>query len=381
MCILDGIFLPKYRPVQFLRREITMTLRALWSYDHIANATNIPLTALGAYTPNNAYNLLTGNPGTPILRAGASNVVINNLVAGAGPGAFRGAAIGFGNSTSQAQALVVALADIPLLQSGATKAYLGFRTWSSAVPAPGTSSVFGTSSSATAVPTSLVNETQLNRTVNVPQYVEVMLDIGNSQYSAWVDGLKIIDKAALATGFTYLVFGSNAVTSNACNFSLQDFYFIDADATLPNTRLGPIQSALAAYTAVNAPNYTSSDGKSALLDFQTGYSGAPTPAPSQTNAPTNDPITVSYQSAAPAGAGMIAVQYKMAASVAAQASVTAQLNNGSATKNLPNYSFADLTMDYGRDLAGIQTTDPSGNPWNDARFNATQLIVQPQSAT
>jgi hypothetical protein len=358
-----------------------MTLRALWTYDHIANASNVPLTAIAAYTPNNAYNQLTGNPGTLILRAGASNCVINSVVAGASGGTYRGGGLGFGNSTSQAQALVVALADIPLLQSGATKAYLGFRTWSSAIPAPGTSSVFGTASSATAVPTSLVNETQLSRTVNVTQYVEVMLDIANSQYSAWVDGLKIIDKAALATGFTYLVFGSNAVTTNACNFSLQDFYFVDADATLPNTRLGPIQSAVAQYAAVSAPNYSSSDGKSALLDFQTGYSAAPAPAPTQSNAPTNDPITVTYQSTAPAGAGMIAVQYKMAASVATAAQVTAQLNNGSATKNLPTYSFTDTTMDYGRDLSGPQTTDPSGNAWSDARFNATQLIVQPVSTT
>jgi hypothetical protein len=358
-----------------------MTLRALWTYDHIANASAITLTSLAAYTPNNAYNLLTGNPGTPILRAGTANVVINALVAGAAPGAYRGGGIGFGNSTSQAQALVVALADVPLLQGGVTKAYIGFRTWSSVIPAPGTSSVFGVASSATAVPTALVNETQLARVVNVTQYVEVMLDIANNQYSAWVDGLKIVDKAALVAGFTYLVFGSNAVTTNSCNFSFQDFYFVDADATLPNTRLGPIQSALATIAAVSAPNYTSSDAKTPLADFTTAYSAAPAATPNITNAATNDPVTVNFTSQAPAGAGMIAVQYKMAASVTATAQMSAQLKQASTTKNLPTYTFSDLTMDFGRDLSGVQTTDPSGNAWSDAGLAATALIVQPVSLT
>ncbi|BDD79832.1 hypothetical protein [Burkholderia phage FLC9] len=343
----------------------------------MANAGNsITLAALAAYTANNAYNQTTGNPGTIMLRAGATNCSIGKSTDATIPGYM-----GWANSTSTAQGLAIALADIPLLQGGVTKAYLGFRTISTTISAPGTTSVFGVAASPTVVPTALLTETQLARVVNVPQYVEVKLDTGLNVYSVWVDGLQVVKDAALATGFTHLIFGSNAVLTNAGNMYVRDFYFLDADSTQPNARLGPIQSAVALQTAVNAPNYTSSDSKTPLQDFQTAYSGAPAATPNITNAASNDPVTVSFQSSVPVGAGILAVQYKMAASVNTAAQMTAQLNNGSATKNLPNYGFADLTMDYGRDLAGVQVADPSGAAWTPAGFAATQLIVQPQSAT
>jgi hypothetical protein len=227
----------------------------------------------------------------------------------------------------------------------------------------------------------LVNETQLNRTVNVPQYVEVMVDIQNNVYSAWVDGLQIINAAALATGWSYLVFGSGAVLTNAGIIGLRDFYFLDADATTPNARLGPVQSALAGLVAATAPNYSSSDSKTPLQDLTTAYSGAPTATPNLANAATNDPLTVTYSSAAQPGSVIIATQYKMAASVNAAAQMLVKLTNGAANVTPPNYSFQDTSMDYGRDLAGIQQLDPSGNAWTVAGFNATQLVVQPQSIT
>lgn len=354
-----------------------MTLRALWSYDHVANTGNtIPVTSVAAYTANNAYNQLTGNPGSMMLRAGSSSCAIGKSNDATFPGY-----LGWTNTTAIAQGLAVALTDIPLLQNGVTKAYFGFRTLSPVIPAPNTVSVVGVAASATVVPTALLTEAQLNRTVSVPQYVEVKLDTSLNVYSVWVDGLQVVKDAALATGFTHLVFGSNAVLTNSGQMYVRDFYFVDADSTTPNTRLGPVQSSLANTAAVTAPNYTSSDSKTPLADFQTAYSGAPAATPNITNAATNDPITVNFAATTPVGANIIAVQYKMAASVSSIAQMTAQLNNGTNTKNLPNYGFTDVTMDYGRDLAGVQTTDPSGNAWTAAGVAATSLIVQPQSAT
>jgi hypothetical protein len=337
---------------------------------------------VAAYAQGNAYNQLTGNPGTPILRAGASAVSITSPVANPNAGTPTGGALTLINSTTQAQALVVALADIPLLQNGVTKAYFGFRTYSTLLAAPTTLSVVGVASSPTAVPTPLLTEAQLNRLLNVVNYVEVVVDISTNLYSVWVDGIKIIDKAVLATGWSYLVFGANAVGTIAnATQAYRDFYFVDADTTTPNTRLGPITSALAQLSAVTAPNYTSSDGKTPLQDFQTGYSGAPGATPNLANAATNDPLTVNFSSAAPAGVGMIAVQYKVAANMNPIGQMSVKLANGTDNKALPNYAFADLTMDYGRDVSGVQLVDPSGNAWSDARFGATQLIVQPVSTT
>jgi hypothetical protein len=376
MCILEAISNRVVSSADFSRENI-MTLRALWTYDHVANTgAQIAVTALAAYTANNAYNQLTGNPGTVMLRVGATAASIGKSNDATLPGY-----LSWVNNTNVAQGLAAALTDIPILQNGVTKAFFGFRTVSTTLPLPNTVSVIGVASAPTAVPTVLLTEAQLGRVVNVPQYVEVKLDITLNVYSVWVDGLQVIKDATLPTGFTHLIWGSNAVLSNAGAMGVRDFYFIDADSTTPNTRLGPIQSVLAAQSAVVAPNYTSSDGKTPLQDFQTTYSGAPTATPNITNAATNDPITVNFASSAPVGAKLVAVQYKMAASVSSLASMSAKLTNGTDTHNLPNYAFADLTMDYGRDLSGVQPADPSGNAWTAAGFAATQLIVQPQSAT
>lgn len=354
-----------------------MTLRALWSYDHVANTgAVVPLPVSTTYTPNNGYNQITGNPGTIIARAGTTSANIGKSNDTVLPGYLY-----FTNGTAGYQGLAAALTDIPLLQGGATKAYFGFRTVSNLLIAPGTASVIGVANAANVAPTALLTEAQLARVINVPQYVEVKLDISLNVYSVWVDGIQIVKDAALATGFTHLIWGSNAALTGNGLFAARDFYFLDADTTVPNTRLGPVQSSLALQTAVVAPNYTSSDSKTPLADFQTAYSGAPIATPNITNAATNDPVTVNFSSLSPVGATILGVQYKMAASVGTLASMAAKLVNGSNTVNLPNYGFSDLTMDYGRDLAGIQQVDPSGNPWSPTGFSATQLVVTPQSAT
>lgn len=354
-----------------------MTLRALWTYDHVANnGGQIAVTGLAAYTPNNSYNQLTGNPGTPILRSGTSNIPI-----AAANTAFYGGTLIWTNSTTAAQALVVALSDIPILQNGVTKAYFGFRTVSPLLPLPNTGSVVGVTATPGAVPTSILTEAQLNRTVNVAQYVEVFLDIGNNVYSVWVDGLQLINQAVLPTGWTYLVFGSNAVQTNTGAMGVRDFYFLDADGIGKTTRLGPIQSVMASLAAVTAPNYTSSDGKTALADLTTAYAAVPTATPNISNAPTNDALTATFSTNAAPGSSVVAVQYKMASVVVQSIKLKVQLIKSGAEVDPPAYVFNDTLMQYGRDLAGIQQTDPSGAAWTPASFAATQMVLTPQTLT
>lgn len=353
-----------------------MTLRALWTYDHIANSAVVPVTFLAAYTPNNAYNQLTGNAGTPIIRSGSAANAINPSNQAYLPGY-----LSWTNSTSTAQGFAVALADIPLLQSGATQAWFGFRTNSTVIPTPGTASVVGVGTSVTAAPTALLTETQLARTVNIQQYVEVFLDIGNNVYSVYVDGILTVNAQPLVTGFTYIIFGSLAALTNSGVMGIRDCYFLDVDTVSPKGRLGPIQSQLAAMSAATAPNYASSDSKTALVDLTTAYSGAPTALPTVTNAPSNDPLTLSFGSTIPTSSNILAMQYKMAAQVVSTVKVAVQLNNGAGAVLPTPYTFNDTTMDYGRDLAGIQLTDPSGNKWTAAGIAATQVILTPQALT
>lgn len=356
-----------------------MTLRALWTFDHIANPTIITFASgQTAYSAQGAaYNFLTGNPGAFVLRSGTISASIAPSNAAADPGYLR-----IQNTTAAAQGLAIAPADVPILQGGVTKAYFGFRTVApTLIPLPNTLSVVGVASGVTIAPTPLLTEAQLNRTVNVSQYVEVMLDVTNNVYSVWVDGLQIINQAALPSSWTYLIFGSNAVNTNNGYQSFRDFYFLDADTTTPNKRLGPIQSSLATLVAATAPNYASSDSKTPLVDLTTAYSGSPTSAPNLSNAPTNDPITATFQSNSPVGATIVGVQYKLAASVAVSGKMQVGLANGQTSVVAANYQFPDTTMVYGRDLAGIQQTDPSGNAWTAARFAATQLALTPQAIT
>jgi hypothetical protein len=350
-----------------------MTLRAMWTYDHVANPSAITVTSVAAYTATGAYNILTGNVGTPILRTGSSNMTINQSNNATAPGYL------LMNNAGQGQQLAVALTDLPLLQNGSTKAYIGFRTIATALVTPATNSIVGVGSSATVAPTPLLTEAQLNRTLNVAQFVEVMIDQGNSVYSVWVDGLPVITGAALPTGWTYLLFGSGVSLTTGV-VGVRDFYFADADSQTTK-RLGPIQSYIAPLVTVTAPNYTSSDAKTPLVDLTTAYSGAPTAIPTITNAPTNDPITANFQSNLPAGGSCIAVQYKMAASVPMASKMGVAITNGTQTVTPPAYQFNDTSMDYGRDLAGLQVNGPSGNPWGAVEFAATSLVLTPQSLT
>lgn len=354
-----------------------MTLRALWTYDHVANVGGqIPLTGLAAYTPNNSYNQLTGNPGTLYSRTGVPTYQINVSNQATYPGM-----LSIANSSAVAGALVVSLTDIGILQNGVTKAYFGFRTVSNLAVSPLTANFVGVAATATAVPTPLITEAQMGRTVNVSQFVEVFLDIGNNVYSVWLDGLQIINAATLATGWSYLVFCSSALLTNGPTIGLRDFYFLDADGVGKTSRLGPIQSVLATLSAVTAPNYTSSDGKTALADLTTAYAATPTPTPNISNAPTNDALTATFSTNAAPGSAVLAVQYKMAAVVIQASKVKVQLIKGGSEVDPPAYTFNDTLMQYGRDLAGIQQTDPSGAAWTPASFAATQVVLTPQTLT
>lgn len=226
-----------------------MTLRTLISFDALQLTANLtPPTSL-AYGGSNWLQQNFGQPGT----------VMTGTTAGA-PTLLNAGWLGLGpnSNASTFTAYVVSLADLNLLQNGATQAWIGFRTFSQVAATPACS-VVGMCASPVlpATITSMLTEAQLARqllTLAGAQYVEVMIDTAALSYTTYVNGIQVAT-GSIPTGMQYIIFGGQIYSTGGGQF-FRDFYFLDVDSTKPNARLGPITSTpLLPATGSTVPNY------------------------------------------------------------------------------------------------------------------------------
>jgi hypothetical protein len=207
----------------------------------------------------------------------------------------------------------------------------------------------------------LVLNTQL--ALNTPQYIEVMIDRANTQIVVWIDGVQVsstffdFNAFVSADGNASLVWGCNNSSANY-TWYLRDVYFLDdtQDATQCN-RLGPVDVTPAALASVTAPNWTSSDSSTALVDLSTplGTTAGSQNAPLLTEPATMDPLQFKLSNA-----GLIAGE----SILAAKADVSGQ--------RTASYIFApQASVSYnGQSVNGKQITYPNGAQmyWNQNAF-------------
>jgi hypothetical protein len=229
-----------------------MTLRTLISFDHALLTGSYSLT-IGTTYASNPLNTVYGVPGAMITSNSNGGASISNT-------GWLAMGLSYSNVN---QGYVVSLADLNLFQNGATQAWFGFRTYATGsganVSTVGVlaSSTNGSNGSNGANITPLITETQIGRPgwgAANSSYCEVFLDIGNNVYSAYVNGVQIVNQAALPTGIGYIIF-AGAMFSNSYGQYYRDFYFLDVDSTKPNGRLGPITSTPLNPTVKSALNY------------------------------------------------------------------------------------------------------------------------------
>ena len=103
----------------------------------------------------------------------------------------------------------------------------------------------------------------------------------------------------------------------------------------------------------------------------------PVMTPNIQNAPSNDPVTLSFNpAAASVGKKILAVDFRMASQCTQTAQVAGKLTDGTNTANLPTYSFPDTTAQYGRRIA-LSSTAADGAVWTSAKIASNQLVLTP----
>lgn len=236
-----------------------MTLRALISFDQVV------LTALGGITPQQTYgtNVLQTTYGVPGTVMFGSAALANAAGVSVGTNWFQ---IGPITNANYCTGWIISFADLNLFQSGATKAWIGFRTYASGA-GNGASNVVGLSATPAAqtntavnVITPLLTEAQLARTtfsVAGAQYVEMLLDMVALTATIYVNGVQT-QVSTFAAGMQYIAFSGTTFFSASYYQAFRDLYFLEVDSTLPNSRLGPITSTpLSPNSPGSTPNYSS----------------------------------------------------------------------------------------------------------------------------
>jgi hypothetical protein len=114
-----------------------------------------------------------------------------------------------------------------------------------------------------------------------------------------------------------------------------------------------------------------------LSVLQTAYPTPPVANPAVMSAPSDDPLTSSFNSALASAAKVIAVGYRVAAQSSSAANLNVSLFDGTNTQNQTAYAFSDTNaMKYGRRVL-LATKAADGGSWTVAKVNATKLILTP----
>jgi hypothetical protein len=212
-------------------------------------------------------------------------------------------------------------------------------------------------------------------------------------WTLFVDGVQVLQTTATAadtwgTGATALYVGGNASGSSTsfrgyvdelrisntarytANFTAPTVAFsLDSNTVL----LMHFDASLSGYQLDTAGSLP------ALAALNTAYSGTPIGAPAVVNAPSNDPLTLSFSAAAmAAGAKIVALDYRVAGQQSlAGNSLAVSLTDGTNTVNGSAVPLSQGSTQYGK-RAWLRTTAPDGGSWTSAKVGTAQLSLTPQ---
>lgn len=233
----------------------------------------------------------------------------------------------------------------------------------------------------------LVLTTQL--ALNTPQYIEVMIDRANTTVVVWLDGVQVsstffdFNAFVAADGLATLYFGPTINANVLNNWQMRDVYFIDdtQDATQCN-RLGPVDINPAPLVSASAPNWTSSDSQTPLIDLTTvlGTTNATQIAPTIKEPPTMDPVVLGFSSAnLVPSEKILAVRGDVSAQRSAGyifSPVTTLKYNNQTVNGKPLTYPNGNAMVYNQN-AFLMEQAPDGTAWSAAALAATAVTLTP----